>query len=351
MPSLSQVFANGQDQPKFDPNFGFPPDMLKDWRKRIKKHPEANLLQSPEWAAVNSIKGDPGGCIPLGKNSWVMFIIRNAKRGRYLEVPAGPIIDWTDAKEIAQAYVNLIRVAKTSRCGFIRFRPQLEDTEANRLLMEKLQFTPAPMHLGAQNTVMVDLTRSEDEIMASFRRQTRYEVRQALKKGIIVKKSTDLKAFQDFHQVQLETARRQHFVPPDFTELKAEHDVFSKNAVIYSAETADGELICYGLIMKFGLEGDYFEAASTDLGHKYPGAYALQWQVIRDLKAEGYQRYNLFGIAPPDQPNHRYAKVTTFKTGFGEVKNFIPAQDLPLSAVKYKINTFIEGVRKRKRHL
>ena len=329
----------------------FPPDLLITWRLRFQEHTEANVLQSPEWATVNSVKGDSATFGPLGKKGFTMAIIRNAKRGRYMEIPAGPIIDWDDDYEVERAFDKLKSIASQVDCGFIRIRPQLLDTPENRKKLEKHGFILAPMHLGAQNTVFVDLTKTEDEILASFRRQTRYEVRQSEKQGIIVEKHTDLETFEDFHRIQLETARRQHFVPPDFVELKAEHDAFGKNAVIYSAKTKDGELICYGLILKSGVEGDYFEAASTELGHKYPGAYAIQWQVIRDLKAEGYKRYNLFGIAPPNQPNHRYAKVTTFKTGFGEVTNFVPAHDFVLNPMKYRLNTLVENARKKKRHL
>ena len=99
-------------------------------------------------------------------------------------------------------------------------------------------------------------------------------------------------------------------------------------------------------------EGDYYEAASTDLNRKIPGAYALLWQAIKDLKKEGYERFNLWGIAPAGQPNHRYAGVTTFKTGFGgEIIEYVPAHDLIISKVKYLKNLAVETLRKKKRHL
>ncbi|MBO6199276.1 MAG: peptidoglycan bridge formation glycyltransferase FemA/FemB family protein, partial [Psychrobacter sp.] len=82
------------------------------------------------------------------------------------------------------------------------------------------------------------------------------------------------------------------------------------------------------------------------------GAYALQWQVMKDLKEMGIKRYNLWGIAPPDQPHHRYAGVTTFKTGFGgEVVTYVPAHDLILSKLRYAPDYMIESLRKRRRHL
>ena len=134
--------------------------------------------------------------------------------------------------------------------------------------------------------------------------------------------------------------------------MLAEREAFLDNAEIYIAKTPEGKPIAYGLIIKDGLEGDYYEAASTMLNRKLPGAHALLWQAIKDLKAEGYQRFNLWGIAPAGQPNHRYAGVTTFKTGFGgEIIEYVPAHDLIINKVKYLKNLMVETMRKKKRHL
>ena len=99
-------------------------------------------------------------------------------------------------------------------------------------------------------------------------------------------------------------------------------------------------------------EAVYHEAASTEEGRKYPGAYALQWQVIRDAKDLGIKRYNLFGIAPPNSPKHRYAGVTTFKTGFGGSKvTYLPAHDLVIRPMHYRFVHMLEMARKKHRHL
>ena len=208
------------------------------------------------------------------------------------------------------------------------------------------------MHLAAEHTVMIDLTKTEEDLLANMRRQTRYEVRRAGKLGISVTRSQDEELFKEFHQAQLETARRQGFIPPDMKTLEAEREAFGKSIDMYVAKTEDGQPIAYGMIIKDGLEGDYYEAASTPLNRKLPGAYALLWQAMRDLKKEGYERFNLWGIAPPNHPNHRYAGVTTFKTGFGgEVLEYVPAHDLVISKLGYVKNLIVERARKARRHL
>ena len=105
-------------------------------------------------------------------------------------------------------------------------------------------------------------------------------------------------------------------------------------------------------MIRDGREGDYYEAASTELNRKLPGAYAIIWQAMRDLKADGYERFNLWGIAPAGEPHHRYAGVTTFKTGFGgSVVEYVPAHDMVISKAKYLKNWLVETARRKRRHL
>ncbi len=318
----------------------------------VKKYPEANFLQSPEYGKMNELLKDKAIQSDFDGKGHALMIVRNAKRGRYLEIPCGPLTDWNDKKAVKAVFDEIIKTGKSEHCVFVRVRPQLRATENNLKLLADLGLKKSPMHLAAEHTVVLDLTKSEDELLADMRRQTRYEVRRSLKQGITVTKDDSEEIFKEFHRVQSETAKRQGFVPPNLNTLLAEREAFKGNINIYVAKTAEGEPIAYGMIIKSGKEGDYYEAASTDLNRKLPGAYALLWQAIKDLKAEGYERFNLWGIAPPNQPNHRYAGVTTFKTGFGgEVVEYVPAHDIVLSKVGYLKDYMVESIRKKRRHL
>lgn len=329
---------------------------MEKWSKIIKKYPEANFLQSPSYGKMNEILGEKVITEEIqaatGNFGRALMIVRNAKRGRYLEIPCGPLIDWTDEEMVKTAFLKINEIAKQEKCVFVRIRPQIMATPENLKLMEKLKLRRAPMHLAAEHTVMIDLSQSEEKLLANMRRQTRYEVRRAEKQGITVTTSRSEEIFREFQEVQAETARRQNFVPPSLRVLMAEREAFGDNITIYKAATAEGEAIAYGLVIRDGREGDYYEAASTELNRKMPGAYAVLWRAMRDLKTAGYERFNLWGIAPPGQPNHRYAGVTTFKTGFGgEIVEYVPAHDLVISRVKYLKDLVVEETRKKKRHL
>lgn len=331
--------------------------MQETWTKVLQQNPDSNFLQSPLWAEMNKQIGHKLVVRTFEDKALYLGIIKNAKRGRYLEIPGGPIVDWSDKELIKTIFTSITEEAKKEKCVFVRFRPQLKNTEENQKYIKNLQksfdIRPAPMHLHAQNTVILDLRKSEDELLMAMRRQTRYEVRRSEKLEMKVVEDSSEKMLKEFHSVQTETAKRQHFVPPSEKELFAEKSAFSPdNFRLYLAKSKEGEPVAYGLILSFGKEAEYFEAASTELNRKLPGAYALLWQAIKDLKQAGFSRFNLWGIAPPNVENHRYSGVTTFKTGFGgEVVEFIPAEDLVVNKLLYKFDELIETARKKKRNL
>lgn len=325
------------------------------WGAFVASRREANFLQSVEWAAANERDGHEitrGGVTRDGTliAGW-QGIIKDARRGRYLEVPGGPLLDWSDSLLVHEIVGQLCATAKAHDCVFVRVRPQLVDESLHLAYLKNARFALAPFHLHAEHTNILDLTKPEDELLAGMRRQTRYEVRRADKQDIVVTASSDKAAVDEFFAVQADTARRQGFVPSSKRFLEALVESFGEEAKVYRAEK-DGQLLNMALVIWSGEEADYFEAASTPESRKFAGAYGLQWQAIRDAKHAGKTRYNFWGIAYSDDPHHRYAGVTTFKRGFGGSDvTYVPAHDLIISRVRYVKNWLIETARKKKRKL
>lgn len=327
---------------------------LRDFAKA--NHPEANFLQSPEWGNVQRLRGAKVFHLGVAKDEnelvgATLAILRDTRRGRYLEIPGGPLINWDDRK-LADFTVNQLRdFAQEQKCIFVRIRPQLEDDPEIRTALKSAGLKPAPFHLNAEHTNILDLTQGEDTILSNMRRQTRYEIRQSIKQEIKVDFATDEKAFKQFYQIQQKTAVRQNFLAPSEKELLAIHEAFGDQARIYRAYVGKKPL-SYGLVLMNGVEADYFEAASEEEARNHPTAYALQWQIIRDAKQLGFRRYNLWGIAANQDPKHRYAHVTTFKNGFGGTKTtYVPAHDLVISPLKYAPVWLFETARRKLRHL
>ncbi len=324
------------------------------WEKLAAKHPEANFLQSWQWGDVHAALGDvvirEGFYVDATLVGGMEAIVKDARRGRYLEVPGGPLIDWTNQELIRQVATHLHELARVHRCVFVRIRPQVSDSGAVRRDLAQAGFRIAPMHLHAEHTNILSLEPSEDELLKHMRQQTRYEVRKAQKLAIEVTQTQGEAAIQEFIAVQKTTAERQGFVPspPAFLTALGEHFA---GLHLYKA-TQNDQLLNLAIVLHYGEEADYFEAASTPESRRLPGAYAISWHAMCDAKRVGLKRYNFWGIAYSSDPHHRYAGVTTFKRGFGgEDVTYVPAHDLVIRPTAYLKNWLIETIRKKQRNL
>lgn len=327
-----------------------------DYEGFLEARPEANFLQSWQWGSLHKSLGDKVVRCGVKDGSKLVGvwtgIIKDARRGRYLEVPGGPLIDWSNSELVSQAMRSLRDIAKRYRCVFVRMRPQQEESDDVFHILSGSGAKRSPMHLHAEHTNILDISADEDEILAGMRRQTRYEVRRVEKRGVKIESRTPTEAdINEFYGIQMDTAKRHHFIQSPLSFFQAMRVGFSDDIKIYRA-TKDGELLNLAIVIRSGEEADYYEAASTIEARKEPGAYGIVWQAVREARQAGCTRFNFWGIAYSDDPNHRYAGVTTFKRGFGgRDVAYVPAHDIVIKPVRYGINWLVETIRRKKRGL
>jgi len=329
----------------------------EEWEKFLLEREEANFLQSWYWGEFHQSLGktvtrtgffDGGTLVGV-----VLSVVEPARRGRYLTVPGGPIIAW-ERKAVVNAFIDEIKtIARKEQCIFVRVRPQLLESESSIKQFSSLGFIPAPTHLHAQLTSQLDITKSEDELMAGMRKATRYEIRKAEKLGIKVVSYSDTKFLKEFYDLQVMTAKRQGFVPFSYEFLKNQFEVFSENglALLYRAEF-EGTILAEAFVIFYNNEAVYHYGASTDEGRKYPGAYLIQWEAIKEAKRRGIKRYNFWGVSPQGNEHHRFSGLSLFKRGFGgEDVSYLPAHDYVINKPRYILNSLIETIRKKTRRL
>lgn len=332
-------------------------DSEKEWENFLEKHTEANFLQSWYWGEFHNAIGNKIHRIGFYKDNELvgvmLSIVEDAKRGRYMTVPGGPIINWQDISQIKAFVEETKRLAKLEKCVFIRVRPQLESNETSKNIFRNNGFISAPTHLHAELTSQIDITKSEDELMVNMRKVTRYEVRKAISQGIKVTFTDNPEAIKRFYKLQLMTSERQHFVPFSYNFLYEQFKAFSKagKVFLYNAEF-ENKLLAQAFIIFYGQEAAYHYGASTEDGRKYPGAYLMQWEAIKEAKKRGIKKYNLWGVSPENQKDHRFYGLSIFKRGFGGSDfEYLHAQDLVINGLWYSISSLIEKIRKRLRHV
>ena len=191
----------------------------ESWNIAVQAYSEANFLSSWEYGQSQEAAG--AEVLHYNSSSADIFqaVVRDARRGRYLEIGGGPLLDWSNPGPTVQAIKDL---ATDKDCVFVRVRPQLVKSDESMRLMAGLGFATAPMHLLAEHTSIIDLSPTVDDLLAAMRKKTRYEVRQAAKKSIYVSVDTSKEALVSFVDLMQETSQRQNFVLPPRDQLLVE---------------------------------------------------------------------------------------------------------------------------------
>lgn len=327
------------------------------WEGFLLHHPETSFLQSWYWGEFHHALGNSIHRTGFYKHDQLvgvmLSVVEDARRGRYLTVPGGPIMDWQDQEQVQMFVSEIRRLAGADTCVFVRVRPQLESSDFSKTVFKEQGFVNAPIYLHAELTSQLDITRTPDELIANMRKATRYELKKAIRLGIKITSTEDPQALQQFYDLQLLTSDRQKFVPFSYKFLHSQFEVFAKEkkALLYSAQH-DGKLLAQAFIIFYGQEAAYHYGASTDDGRKFPGAYLIQWEAMQEAKRRGITRYNLWGVAPEDDKDHRFYGLSIFKRGFGgQDFEYLHAQDLIINRPRYWINSLIENTRKKIRHV
>jgi lipid II:glycine glycyltransferase (peptidoglycan interpeptide bridge formation enzyme) len=203
------------------------------------------------------------------------------------------------------------------------------------------------------DSVLLDLTRSEEDILEGMHSKCRYNCRLGTRKVEVREKGAE--GVETFYTLFEETARRDGLA---IHPLNYYTKLFETGRKFNSVK-----LSCY--VAKFGgpngipvasiitlLCGDtctYLYGSSSNEHRNLMGPYALQWQAIRDAKTAGAKVYDMFGIPPDDNPEHPMHGLWRFKTGFGGTIIHRPGSwDWPVKPLAYRLFHTAERLRKRR---
>lgn len=327
----------------------------KEWDDFVTAHEEANFLHAWQWGEFHRARGKQvvrRGAYEKDKLVGVYEgVVETARRGTHLAVAGGPIIDWSKKSLVKKLRDDMKAQAKQLGCVFVRVRPQLERSDASMKLFRELGFKPAPMYLSVELAGVLDLEKDEEEILKGMRQRLRRALRKAEKNNITVETSTDPEGIHEFYRIQLQTARRHDFVSFSEDFLKKQFAAFAEtgNAVLYTARF-EGEILAQNFMIFYGNEASYHYGVSTELGTRLSGAPLLHMQAMRDARERGIKRYNFWGIVDEDDTKHRFYGVSVFKRGFGvDELRYVPAHDLILNPVKYRLTWAVETARRKRR--
>lgn len=325
------------------------------WEKFIEDTAPQSLFQSWNWGEVQkNIKYQ----ISIIKNKiWRLGIFdRNklvgiaqaqkviAKRGNFLHLRHGPIFSsWK--KSYLEFLINYLKdLNQAEKTLFLRISPLIENNRENNNVLKEYGFIDSPIHsMDGEYCWVLDIDKSEEEILSNMRKTTRYLIKQAERLGVEIKKTTRIENLKEFLKLYDYTSSRHGFVK--HKGINEEFIEFSKNnQILLLKGYYQNQLLAAALIVFYNHQAIYHHSAS--IPSKIPVNYLLQWEAIKEAKQRGKTLYNFWGIAPEEKKKHPWRGLTIFKKGFGgNTIEYLHAQDLPLSPSYYS-TYIIESVRK-----
>jgi len=344
----------------------------QSWNELIASLPRAHLLQTWEWSQVKVKYGwQPMPFMwlaTMGKPVAAAMVLKRrvtvggfSKKMCVLYVPKGPVMDWDDTALRVRVLDDLTTFAKRQGAIFIKIDPDVElgtgipgaekaveisGGQAVRSELEHLSWNFSRDQIQFRNTILIDLIPSEEELLGRMKQKTRYNIRLAQKKGVVVRAGT-LDDLALIFRMYAETSVRDGFLIREEgyyqtiwrSFMGVSPSVFNLQPF---AETliaeVNGEPVGAVSMYYFVGQAIYLFGMSRETHRDKMPNYLLQWEAMRRAKALGCRIYNLWGA--PDEFNESDGLwgVFRFKEGLGGyVSRTLGAWDFTPNPLLYKI--------------
>lgn len=233
---------------------------------------------------------------------------------------------------------------------FIKIEPYVftsQMTNDKLQINAKYQISKSPHPLFPEWSQILNLHKSEDDLLNAMHSKTRYNIRLAEKKGVIVKEMSDEKGFDIFSKLYFETCRRQKYFGHTPHYHKIIWEFLKKNiAHILIAFYNDVPLAAYELFY-FNKVFYYPYGGSSNEYRNFMATNLLMWEAIKLGKKLGAEHFDMWGsLSPKYSHDHSWAGFTRFKEGYGtEFVEFVGSYDQIINQTGYSIYNFAYKLR------
>ena len=369
------------------------------WDQLISILPDPHFLQTYEWAQIKSRYGwkpiylvwtdksfksytsDQLDQLDLSDRSTIRaacLVLKRTVLSRgfaarlcVLYAPKGPLLDWANESLRDRALDDLQSFAKKHSAIFLKLDPDVvlgtgvpgsedahEDGGGQNLIPELKQrgWRYSSDQIQFKNTVLVDLSASEDDMLARMKQKTRYNVRLAEKKGVAVRIGTK-EDLPMLYRMYAETSVRDGFVIRDEGYYQTVWQTFMSSNVVRLESLqvstfqhsniptcepliaeVNGEAVAAIFLFYFVGRAYYVYGMSREAHREKMPNYLLQWEAMKRAKAHGCSVYDLWGA--PDEFNESDSMwgVFRFKEGLGgQVVRTLGAWDYAPNPFWYKM--------------
>jgi len=323
-------------------------DNQKEWDSWFFLQKQHNFLQSFEWGEFQKSTGK--GVLRLqildGDSilAQVQGFVHNLGLGmKYVYVPR--------IKNYETRIMDLVfEYFKEKKYIFVRLEP-VEEIQNSKF---KIQNTK---NRQPQHTLVLNIEKPKEELLEEMHSKTRYNIRLADRKGIVVKREKNIDIFWKLNE---ETTGRDKFKSHDknYYAGMLETDMCYQLVAYY-----EDAPVASNLFIKFGSTFTYLHGTSSNKYRNLMAPYLLQWKGIQFAQELECSFYDFWGIAPPVEESSNtkstcfhnlcwkiddpWTGITRFKVGFGGDSTSYPeAMEIPLNFWKYKLYSLVKKLRK-----
>ena len=315
------------------------PEEIARWDELVVANPDGgNVLQAKAFGETKSRHGWQAKYFMMGSVAILVLARRVPLLGELWYVTKGPgVTDLAGLKQFVQVAQEL-----PDKPFMIKIDPEILAETIKPTELKKLGYIEAPRNIQYNvTTAIIDLVPSEDDILASFKQKTRYNVRLAGKKGVVCEAvPTDQAAIDTMYDLTIAMTQRANVYLrsksyfSDFWRLHSEQGTGQMFLARY-----EGKVLAGAFVTHLGSKALYKDGGSIREHSDVQAMAGLQWEAMRWLKAHGVTEYDLHGTPPPDKiddPTHPLAGLARFKTGFQQhITEYIGTYDLPLDKDVY----------------
>lgn len=318
-------------------------DQISEWDQLLLQFPDAHILQTSQWAEAKRQNGWTPMYYREGTNQLapegLALILRRqiafaGLKFSVLYAPKGPVVDWDDLSSVSRMLDALQDICRQEKAILIKIDP---DVLLGTGLPGTQDEIPAQMGLALQrelkqrgwqysrdqiqfrNSVLLDLRKSEDDLLAAMKQKTRYNIRLAARKGVLVRQG-EVTKLPMLYKMYAETAVRDGFVirHQDYYLNTWREFIDAKMAKILIAEIEDKPIAAL-ILFHFNGTARYMYGMSTENSRDLMPNYLLQWEAMRMAKDLGCHTYDMWGAPEVFDESDSMWGVYRFKEGFNGI--------------------------------
>ncbi len=325
-----------------------------------------NIFQSPEWEKLKLATGYARSY----RVDDILVLQRNLPLG--FSMLYSPMVEKSTQSTVLSTQFNeeTRKIGRQNNAIFYRLELDTPISPNSPTTLTPA-FIKSFEEMQPEHTLILDLTKSEAEILAAMKSKGRYNIKVAQKNNLTVTKTNLIGSELDnFFDLYSATAKRHRITFRGKLYFQSLLEILGKSGyaelfTIYLDErlkTKNERLevqnpipnsqvlspLSSAVILYSGQKAIYLYGASSDEHKNLMAPYQLHFEIIKDAKSKGFETYDFFGIAPEDSPSHPWAGVTRFKKQFGGAERQIyGSYDLIFKPMIYQLFKIAEKLRRR----